>query len=322
MDLEERKLFEESLVDLIEATPARDRQAALDDFGWTDLLSTDPADAVDIVGSLIGARALSEHALDAVLLASVESRASAVVLPTLGSAEPSSRATITDDILQLDIRGVVVAREETPSTVVIPALLNDSVALITIAYGGAWPSSGTGIAPEAGIDTFAATMQLPLGEAHIATSGWTIMRAAAYRLLARELVSGARSMLTMAVEHVSSREQFGRKLASFQAVKHKLADVRHWIEVADLAISAAQEDDDGDASRVSKALANRASAAARENCQQVLGGMGFTWEYDFHWLAKRGLLLEPLLGSTTALRSETGERILKDPALTTRLVRL
>lgn len=133
-------------------------------------------------------------------------------------------------------------------------------------------------------------------------------------------------MLTMTVEHVVTREQFGRQLATFQVVKHKLADVRHWQEVADLAaeaawaVTAADEpsalQDEVDAALLAKLLAARFVRVARENCQQLLGGMGFTAEHDFHRYLFRCLVLEPLLGGAGDLRAELGSQIKQRGAMT------
>jgi alkylation response protein AidB-like acyl-CoA dehydrogenase len=110
---------------------------------------------------------------------------------------------------------------------------------------------------------------------------------------------------------VKSRTQFGKPLASFQAVKHRLADVRLAQECAQLAAGAAWEPaadvDAVIAAVLAKAMANRFTRLAREHCQQVLGGMGFTWEHDFHRYARRALVLEPFFGSTERLHSMLGE---------------
>jgi alkylation response protein AidB-like acyl-CoA dehydrogenase len=113
-------------------------------------------------------------------------------------------------------------------------------------------------------------------------------------------------MLKLTIEHVTSRHQFGRALGSFQAVKQGLADTRAWQECADLAADAAQEDPGIEAALVAKALAGRFFRSAAENCQQYLGGMGFTWEHPFHTFLRRGLILEQLLGSAVSARSELG----------------
>jgi alkylation response protein AidB-like acyl-CoA dehydrogenase len=113
-------------------------------------------------------------------------------------------------------------------------------------------------------------------------------------------------MLDLAVAHTRDRRQFGQVLGSFQAVQHKLADVRVWLEAADLGAESAWEDIDQFSAALAKIHAGRAARTAARNCQQVLGGMGFTWEQPFHRYLRRAWTLEPLLGTAEALRGEIG----------------
>jgi alkylation response protein AidB-like acyl-CoA dehydrogenase len=113
-------------------------------------------------------------------------------------------------------------------------------------------------------------------------------------------------MVRMTIEHVSSREQFNRPLGSFQAVKHQLADVHMWQQIAELSADAAWEAADGPSAALAKAAAIRFTRSARAVCQQLLGGMGFTWEHRFHRYLRRALTLEPLLGSAADIHAELG----------------
>jgi alkylation response protein AidB-like acyl-CoA dehydrogenase len=107
-------------------------------------------------------------------------------------------------------------------------------------------------------------------------------------------------------QHASSS---GVRWAPSQAVKHALADVRLWQESAALAAAAAWEDRGPGSAALAKALACRASRTARQNCQQHLGGMGFTWEYAFHRYLRRALTLEPLLGGARVQQAELGRAL-------------
>ena len=150
--------------------------------------------------------------------------------------------------------------------------------------------------------TFASTPAEPLGEPG---AGWTLIERVLDRaavLVAFEQVGGAQAALDMASEHAMGRFAFGRPIASFQAIKHKLADVYVAIELArsntyygawtlstdapDLPVAAA-------AARVSASEAY--FHAAKENIQ-THGGMGFTWEFDCHLHYRRATLLGLMLG--------------------------
>jgi alkylation response protein AidB-like acyl-CoA dehydrogenase len=120
--------------------------------------------------------------------------------------------------------------------------------------------------------------------------------------LANEMVGGAQKMLDSAVSYAKLRVQFGRTIGSFQAIKHKLADMLLDVELAkSSAYYAAQ------AAAVSDpewpALACLAKAAASETylhtaaeCIQIHGGIGFTWDNDTHLWFKRAKSSEVFLG--------------------------
>jgi alkylation response protein AidB-like acyl-CoA dehydrogenase len=123
-------------------------------------------------------------------------------------------------------------------------------------------------------------------------------------LFAFEQVGGAQRSLEMARDYALERYAFGRPIGSFQAIKHKLADVYVATELARsnayfgawaLARDAVELPVAAAAARVS---ANEAFfLAAKENIQ-VHGGMGFTWEFDCHLYYRRAKLLSLALGST------------------------
>ena len=108
----------------------------------------------------------------------------------------------------------------------------------------------------------------------------------------------AKSTLTeLAVDYAKQREQFGRTIGSFQAVKHICADMFVRTELARVAVHAAavtcDDDSADDASRAvagAKLLADEAATVNSRSCVQVHGGMGFTWEVPVHFFLKRAWL--------------------------------
>jgi alkylation response protein AidB-like acyl-CoA dehydrogenase len=117
-------------------------------------------------------------------------------------------------------------------------------------------------------------------------------------LLTAALQIGLAARLTeLAVDYAKTREQFGRPIGSFQAVKHLCADmlVRTELARASLHSAAVMLDDPGvgDAARAiagAKQLADEAGCGNARSCVQVHGGMGFTWEVPVHFLLKRAWL--------------------------------
>lgn len=124
-------------------------------------------------------------------------------------------------------------------------------------------------------------------------------------LLSSSLLVGVAGALTdAAVDYAKEREQFGRPIGSFQAVKHMLADMLVRAEVARSAMHAAavtfDDPEVGDLARAvagAKLLAGQAAISNGKACIQVHGGMGFTWEVDAHLYLKRALVLDTWFGS-------------------------
>jgi alkylation response protein AidB-like acyl-CoA dehydrogenase len=121
--------------------------------------------------------------------------------------------------------------------------------------------------------------------------------------VAFEQVGGAEACLHMARDYAMQRFAFGRRIASFQAIKHKLADIYVALELArSNAYYGAWALADGGAELPLAAAAARVSAteafhlASKENIQ-THGGVGFTWEFDCHLYYRRAKLLSLALGS-------------------------
>jgi len=121
-------------------------------------------------------------------------------------------------------------------------------------------------------------------------------------LAAAEAAGGAQATLAMALEYAKVRQQFGRTIGSFQAVKHHLADMLVDAERAVAAAWDAARAATGDAAQSELASAVAAAVALdayQRNAQkniQILGGIGFTWEHDAHLYLRRAVTLAALWG--------------------------
>ncbi|MFI0964018.1 acyl-CoA dehydrogenase family protein [Streptomyces sp. NPDC021080] len=133
---------------------------------------------------------------------------------------------------------------------------------------------------------------------------------AAAAVLAVEAVGAADRALERTVEHVGRREQFGRAIGSFQAVKHRLADVYVGVQSArSAAYYAAWATGTGGERVGALALAQALEAlrtAASEGIQ-LHGGIGFTWEHEAHLSFKRASGDELLFGSVHRLRAHAAD---------------
>ncbi|MEV6911314.1 acyl-CoA dehydrogenase [Amycolatopsis sp. NPDC051071] len=129
---------------------------------------------------------------------------------------------------------------------------------------------------------------------------------------AAEAAGIARWCLRTAVEYAKVREQFGRPIGSFQAIKHLCAEMLGRAEATDaLAWDAARAADDPAqhplAAATAAAYALDAAVANAKDCVQVLGGIGFTWEHDAHLYLRRALALRQWLGGSARWRRRAAE---------------
>ena len=144
--------------------------------------------------------------------------------------------------------------------------------------------------------------------------------------MACEQVGGAQQSLDLTLAYIAERKQFNRAIASFQAIKHRCADLMLSIEnsrsVAYYAACVAQEalagegdaqlaGELGEASAIAKSEASEAFMHCAGESIQLHGGVGFTWEYDPHLYFKRARASEQMLGSPSWHRERLATLILE-----------
>jgi alkylation response protein AidB-like acyl-CoA dehydrogenase len=134
-----------------------------------------------------------------------------------------------------------------------------------------------------------------------------------------EAIGIAQRALDLAVQHTSTREQFGKPIGVYQAVSHAVANTYADVELArSLAYWAAWCVAEGDgrapvAAAAAKAFATEAAVTACERSIQVHGGTGFTWEHPLHRFYKRALWLHGFGETPSELRAEVAEAVLGAP---------
>ncbi len=133
--------------------------------------------------------------------------------------------------------------------------------------------------------------------------------------LAAEQVGGAQFVLEMAVQYAKDRVQFGRPIGSFQAIKHKCADMLLEVESAKSAAyyglwcASEMNDELPSVASLSKAYCSEAYFHATAENIQIHGGIGFTWEHPAHLYFKRAKSSELLFGDPTYHREQLAQRI-------------
>jgi hypothetical protein len=150
-----------------------------------------------------------------------------------------------------------------------------------------------------------------------AEGDWADVRRRLLAALALEAVGIGSKAVELAVAYASEREQFGRKIGSYQAISHSLVDAYVAVELARslaywAAWTVAEADPAADlACAAAKSQAAEAAVLACEKSIQAHGGIGFTWEHPLHRYYKRALWLEGALGYGREHRAEVAASLLR-----------
>jgi hypothetical protein len=306
MDAEERELFAKSLAQVTARHTGAPLDAALHDLGWADAHAADPEMAVSTLFELQGSANATSSALDHVLAAALGvaqglgDGAVSVVLPPLGSCDPPGRVYGGS----VAVAGLAVLAVTDRDWAVVVG--ERAAAVLATSTLGLRPVHG--LDPRLGLVEVTATTAWP--DAESSCVPWPEAVAAGQRALAHELVGASRAMLDLARTHALERIQFGRPIATFQAVRHRLAESLVAIDAADAALAAAWDDRSAFAAGVAKALAGRGARTVARHSQQVLAGIGFTTEHPLHRYVRRVHVLDRLLGDARSLTRRLGDDLL------------
>jgi len=327
MDADELAIFEETVGALVSRSDGHSLTASLDDFGWLDILDQNPTVGVPVVFAAQGRAVVWSSALHDVMgarLAELDDRVSpeeaSVILPLPRSEVPGQRKGH-----DLFVDGLLVGSRPGARWLVAVATDDDGQQVVLrLAVDEAEVSPRNGLDPAAGVArvTGVANGRRVLAEGDRARSWWTASVALARRALSHQLCGVLTTMIELARVHAIEREQFGRPIGSFQAVRHKLAEAYAVLTGAEALADMAWESDDQElASIVAKIAAGRASTVVAAHTQQVLAGIGFTAAHSYHRAMKRAVLIDRILGSADDLAPLAG-RALVERGRAPRLVEL
>lgn len=303
-------------------------------FGYVELLVV----LEEMGRSLLCAPYFSTVALAAnALLASGDEDAKKAYLPGLASGETIATLAYTEDSGRWDLDGITlratrgadgyrldghkmyVIDGHVADLLLVAARTDDGVSLFAVDKD----APGLGRTPLATMDQtrkqarieFSGTPARLVGEAGRAGPALAKTLDLAAVALAAEQVGGAQRVLEMSVEYAKTRVQFGRPIGSFQAIKHKCADMLLEVESAKSAAyyAAWAAAEDNDELPVTACLAKSYCSEAYFHCAaeniQIHGGIGFTWEHDAHLYFKRAKSSEILLGDPAYHRELLAQRI-------------
>ena len=314
IDAAERVLMAETLRRLADELDGAELEQAIDAFGFADLLSEAPRDAVSALFTALGRAGSMSTSLQDVLLQPLVEYLPAprtecnVLLPAIGADVVGAT-----DAKALKVRGLAIGAR-TAEVFLAPVTIQGELTWI-----GIEGSSGISTRRVEGLDPALAMIEVTgvdvaadvvvAGEAAVAA--WNAVATAGRLALGYQILGAVGQMIDLAVDHARSRVQFGRPIGSFQAVRNRLADAHVAREGAAAALAGAWDADDAVlAGLLAKSLAGRAARIAATQCQQVLAGIGFTAEHPFHRFLARALVLDSVLGSAAELPAVIGARLI------------
>lgn len=301
MQANERDLFAATLREAATAHRGGSLDDVLAPMGWSDAYEDDPRAAVPVLFELQGELNASSSALAAVV--------GSTVLPLAGgSAAPASIGGPG-----LVVRGLGFGGSFTGETIDLVASSSRGHQRVTVSTSALTIRAVDGIDPSLGLVEVSTASPVHPGAGPL--FDWPAAVSSAQLALAHQLVGAARAMLSLARDHAVDRVQGGRAIASYQAVRHRLADSYVAVQAASSATTAAWEVPSPLASTVAKLLAGRAARLGAGHAQQVLGAMGFTEEHVFHHYLRRVLVLDELFGSARALAEDLGRQALETKQL-------
>ena len=248
------------------------------------------------------------------------------LLPGIASGERTATVAYTETSGRVDASGIELeaARDgdgyvlsgtkafvpdaHVADTIIVAARIDGDVALFVVDAA----APGVTVTQQPTMDTTRRLCEVCLESVKVSAdavmAGWPELERALQKttsLLSAECVGGAQKILDISVEYAKVRMQFGRPIGSFQAVKHRCADMLVDVEMARSAMyyaAWASSEDDPElplASSVAKAYCGSAYTRVAANGIQVHGGIGFTWEHDMHLYFKRAKVNELLFGDST-----------------------
>lgn len=297
--------------------PPPDRLAIIDGLGIRELELPEAVGGLDLdrralglLGWVAGRRLLPVAIANEVML-------TAPILQAVGNTDQfksfiEDRTVVGAGVHPVRVRGEIDDRAEVWSRAVpevtVVATDDGRVCLVDCSLGGLQESDA--------IDRGQGRVLVTVPEASEWVHGGAIARAVRrwHLFVFAQLLGVAEHVTQLSVDYTSERYQFGRPIASFQAIGHMLADMYGNTELIRSTVSGlCGQPDDPAFDDAAWSAAASVPELAREVCEvaiQVHGGMGFTWEYGLHLYYRRTLQLQATLGGRTGNERAIGERLL------------
>lgn len=247
-----------------------------------------------------------------ILAAYADPTCSAMWLPSLISGETAAAipARCGDTDVRIDgngmLLGTVMLLGATDSSLALVPVGTDRLAIIELAgtrttLFQVWDPTRT---------LFEVTLDGLVPVATLADGGAAVraLTRAISIAVAADSIGLSHGVTAKTIAYLKERNQFGRPIGSFQALKHRIVDMVARVGIAEHLLAQAIEsadltDEVADLwAAMAKAMASDTAVFVAGDCTQLFGGVGFTWEYDTHLYLKRARLNEMLVGDNRALR--------------------
>jgi hypothetical protein len=309
IDADDRALMKETVRSAIAGADGREAvDRILGELGWLEMLDTAPSDAIDVVFTALGASNATASVLDDVVASALGTKPRAdlaVLLPGFAAWDPPGRL----DARGFHAHGLATARAATAGEMLVVCGAASAPSAVTIPMTVPEVRAVRGIDPDAGCHAVR-VRDSTLAATRLDPAAWQSAVALGRRAVAHQMAGASRAMLALARTHALERVQFGRPIAQFQAVRHRLADALVAVEALDATLTAATQQPNPETAALAKAVAGRTARTVAAHCQQVLAGIGFTTEHPFHRFLKRTLALEGLFGSADEIVLDVGRQLL------------
>jgi alkylation response protein AidB-like acyl-CoA dehydrogenase len=290
------------------------------------LVSPGPLLATNVVASAVAERGTSEQQ-EALLPGIV----SGDVIATWALVEPGGRWRPDDLQLEAEpqdggfvIRGVKCPVEAAGQTdpFLVTARTGDGLSQLLVPAD----ASGLTVTPMESLDLVRRFSELRfddvhvpgsalLGESGCAADDVERQLQIALALQCAETVGVVERVFEFTLEYMSDRFSFGRPLASYQALKHRVADMKLWLEASLATATAAaravqaRSDDASEVVSAAKSYIGDHATAIIQECVQMHGGMGVTWEHDIHLYLRRATINQLLYGTPSEHRERIAELV-------------
>jgi Acyl-CoA dehydrogenase, C-terminal domain len=273
------------------------------ELGWDELFAAEPQVAVSTLFEEMGRLLLTGPALDMVVLSALgdqwPAEATQVLYPV-----PGTTALIDDGGT---LSGVTLDALDPAGLLVAPISTGSAIQIHTLQTSACEQQPVRGLDESQGLYRIQADAAAASPTEH--AGDWDLGLITARRALSHQLIGVSGELLRIAVDHVCTREQFGRPLGANQAVQHRLADARVDLTAAQELTAEAWLTESPLVAALAKGMASRAFETVAMHGQQVLGGIGYTWEHSWRHPLRRGMFLSAFLGAGDECESEIGSEL-------------